>query len=233
MGNGPSADAGAHDAEADQVRLPYDALVKIVMAGPERSGKSALLLRFTDDRWSGERYDPTIGVEFGSRTIEVPPEYVEPPQGDSTEGNTDKPRKIKMQIWDTAGQRSFRSITRSYYRGSNGLILVYDPTSREHFDELRELYEDATKAVEEDEGPVEGGKLKAILVAAKNDLTPDDAEGNDFVSPIEGAALASELDIPFIETSAKLGENVDEAFKLMLAQIFDVTPVLVKSALKT
>jgi Ras family len=72
-------------------------------------GKSCLLLQFTDKRFQ-PLHDLTIGVEFGARMINI----------DS--------RQIKLQIWDTAGQESFRSITRSYYRGAAGALLVYDIT---------------------------------------------------------------------------------------------------------
>ncbi|XP_058037435.1 ras-related protein Rab-2B isoform X3 [Ahaetulla prasina] len=73
-------------------------------------GKSCLLLQFTDKRFVAV-HDLTIGVEFGARMITI------------------ENKKIKLQIWDTAGQESFRSITRSYYRGTAGALLVYDITS--------------------------------------------------------------------------------------------------------
>ena len=87
-------------------------------------GKSCLLLQFTDKRFEPV-HDLTIGVEFGARMI----------------NKNDK--QIKLQIWDTAGQESFRSITRSYYRGATGALLVYDVTRRETFDHLQSWLEDA------------------------------------------------------------------------------------------
>ena len=76
-------------------------------------GKSCLLLQFTDKRFQ-HVHDLTIGVEFGSRMVTI------------------DDKQIKLQIWDTAGQESFRSITRSYYRGAAGALLVYDIIDARH-----------------------------------------------------------------------------------------------------
>lgn len=91
---------------------------------PAGVGKSCLLLQFTDKRFQPV-HDLTIGVEFGARMITI-------------DG-----KQIKLQIWDTAGQEAFRSITRSYYRGAAGALLVYDITRRETFNHLTTWLEDA------------------------------------------------------------------------------------------
>ena len=88
---------------------------KYIIVGDSSVGKSCLLLQFTDKRFK-LAHDLTIGVEFGSRLVAV-----------------DKNVNIKLQIWDTAGQESFRSITRSYYRGAICSLLVYDITRRASF----------------------------------------------------------------------------------------------------
>jgi len=97
---------------------------RYIIIGDTGVGKSCLLLQFTDKRFQPV-HDLTIGVEFGARLI-----------------NLDG-KQIKLQIWDTAGQESFRSITRSYYRGAAGALLVYDITRRETFDHLASWLEDA------------------------------------------------------------------------------------------
>ncbi|XP_053216733.1 ras-related protein Rab-2B isoform X2 [Podarcis raffonei] len=90
--------------------MSYAYLFKYVIIGDTGVGKSCLLLQFTDKRFTAV-HDLTIGVEFGARMVTI------------------DNKKIKLQIWDTAGQESFRSITRSYYRGAAGALLVYDITS--------------------------------------------------------------------------------------------------------
>merc|ERR1712118_348765 len=92
--------------------MSYAYLFKYIIIGDTGVGKSCLLLQFTDKRFRHD-HDLTIGVEFGARMVTI-------------DG-----KQIKLQIWDTAGQESFRSITRSYYRGAAGALLVYDITRRE------------------------------------------------------------------------------------------------------
>ncbi|XP_019322836.1 ras-related protein Rab-35 isoform X2 [Panthera pardus] len=92
----------------------YDHLFKLLIIGDSGVGKSSLLLRFADNTFSGS-YITTIGVDFKIRTVEINGE------------------KVKLQIWDTAGQERFRTITSTYYRGTHGVIVVYDVTSAESF----------------------------------------------------------------------------------------------------
>ena len=96
---------------------PSRYLFKYIIIGDTGVGKSCLLLQFTDKRFQPV-HDLTIGVEFGARMVTI-------------DG-----KQIKLQIWDTAGQESFRSITRSYYRGAAGALLVYDITRRETLNSL-------------------------------------------------------------------------------------------------
>ncbi|GAM23160.1 hypothetical protein SAMD00019534_063350 [Acytostelium subglobosum LB1] len=96
----------------------YDMLLKILVIGDSGVGKSCMLLRFADNRFT-DSYISTIGVDFCIRTIEL-------------DG-----KKIKLQIWDTAGQERFKTITTSYYRGAHGLIIVYDITSMDSFNSIK------------------------------------------------------------------------------------------------
>jgi Ras-related protein Rab-2A len=95
----------------------YSYLFKYIVIGDTSVGKSCLLLQFLEKKFKFD-HDTTIGVEFGSKIITV------------------KDKHIKLQIWDTAGQETFKSITRSYYRGSIGVILVYDITNRDSFNNI-------------------------------------------------------------------------------------------------
>eukprot|EP00301_Raphidiophrys_heterophryoidea_P003935 c11750_g1_i3.p1 GENE.c11750_g1_i3~~c11750_g1_i3.p1 ORF type:complete len:120 (-),score=25.24 c11750_g1_i3:87-446(-) len=91
-------------------------LVKYIIIGDSGVGKSCLLLRFTDKRFE-LTHNQTIGVDFGTRTISF--QHPQPHEGSVC---------VKLQVWDTAGQESFRSIARCYYRGAAGALLVYDIT---------------------------------------------------------------------------------------------------------
>jgi len=101
------------------MKRDYDYLFKLVLIGDSGVGKSCLLLRFADDNFT-DSYISTIGVDFRFRTITI-----------------DK-KTVKLQIWDTAGQERFRTITSAYYRGADGIIMVYDVTSSESFDHVEE-----------------------------------------------------------------------------------------------
>jgi len=157
-----------------------DVTFKILLIGDAGVGKSCMLLQFTDNKFQPV-HDLTIGVEFGARNITV-------------DGKT-----IKLQIWDTAGQESFRSITRSYYRGAAGALLVYDITRRDTFNHLTTWLEDARKHANEN--------MVIMLVGNKSDL-----ERRRAVTVEEGEQFAREHNLIFIETSAKTASNIEEAF---------------------
>ncbi|MQM19201.1 hypothetical protein Taro_052200, partial [Colocasia esculenta] len=167
--------------------MSYDYLFKFIIIGDTGVGKSCLLLQFTDKRFQPV-HDLTIGVEFGARMITV-------------DG-----RPIKLQIWDTAGQESFRSITRSYYRGAPGCLLVYDITRRETFNHLVEWLEDAKQHA--------NPNMTIMLVGNKCDLAHRRA-----VSREEGERFAKENGLIFLEVSAKTAQNVEEAFVITAAKI--------------
>ncbi|CAJ1991747.1 Rheb / Ras-related protein RAB2B [Leishmania donovani] len=162
---------------------------KYIIIGDSGVGKSCLLLQFTDKRFE-PLHDLTIGVEFGARLISI--------QGKS----------VKLQIWDTAGQESFRSITRSYYRGASGALLVYDVTRRDTFTHLQSWLEDAKANA--------NTALVIMLIGNKCDL-----ESKRQVSREEGEAFARCNGLMFMETSAKTSQNVDDAFLQTAALIYD------------
>lgn len=132
------------------------------------------------------------GVEFGSRIVNV------------------GKKSVKLQVWDTAGQERFRSVTRSYYRGAAGALLVYDTTSRDSFNALTNWLNDARTLA--------NSNICILLVGNKKDL--DEARQIDF---LEASTFAQENELIFLEASAKTGENVEEAFlkcsKTILAKI--------------
>ena len=166
----------------------YDFIFKVLLLGNSDVGKSSLLLWFVDSVWN-ESFVPTIGVDFKVKTIEI---------GD---------KKVKMQIWDTAGQERFRNVVSTYFRGSNGILLIYDITSRDSFKNLESWLIEIEKHASDN--------VLKILIGNKNDL-----ENDRVISVEEGQNFANRNGMQFIETSAKMDTNVSEAFqtlgKLML-----------------
>ncbi|CAD8165617.1 unnamed protein product [Paramecium octaurelia] len=169
--------------------MSYSYLFKFILIGDTGVGKSCLLLQFIDKRFR-QKHEVTIGVEFGARMIEF-------------DG-----QNIKLQIWDTAGQESFRSITRSYYRSAAGAIIVYDITKRETFENISRWLEEA----KQNGNP----KLTFTLVGNKSDL-----EADRQVSFEEGQEFARNNGIDFVEVSAKTANNVEEVFLKTAQQILE------------
>eukprot|EP00922_Rhytidocystis_sp_ex-Travisia-forbesii_P038040 GHVS01056656.1.p1 GENE.GHVS01056656.1~~GHVS01056656.1.p1 ORF type:complete len:203 (+),score=12.36 GHVS01056656.1:178-786(+) len=165
----------------------YDYLYKLLLIGDSGVGKSCLLLRFADDTYT-ESYISTIGVDFKIRTIELDGKIV------------------KLQIWDTAGQERFRTITSSYYRGAHGIIIVYDVTDKESFNNVKTWMQEIDRYAVDN--------VNKLLVGNKCDLG-----SKKVVSYNQGKELADSFHMPFIETSAKNAHNVEQAFQMMASEI--------------
>ena len=156
--------------------------IKILMIGDSGVGKSSILLRFTEDVFDDD-LSCTIGVDCKSEKIRVGDEF------------------LNLQIWDTAGQEKFRSLTSSYYRGTNAVILVYDVTQRLTFDHLDEWLRELLMYSSRDE-------LVMLLVGNKIDCDEQRALTRD-----EGAGWARKHGMMFMETSAKTKVGVQQAFQ--------------------
>lgn len=163
----------------------YDYLFKLLIIGDAGVGKSSLLLRFADDTFT-TAYINTIGVDFKIRTIEY------------------NGQKIKLQIWDTAGQERFRTITATYYRGTHGVIVVYDVTDKDSFDNVRRWMTEIDNNCDT-QSP--DSNVNRVLVGNKCDLVHDIA-----VQREEAEAFAAGLKVPHFWTSAKSNSDVEEMF---------------------
>ena len=166
-------------------RREYDHLFKVVLIGDSGVGKSCLLLRFADDTFT-ESFISTIGVDFRFRTLDI-------------DG-----KLVKLQIWDTAGQERFRTITSAYYRGADGIIMVYDKTSRKSFDNVDEWIGEVDKYANDN--------TVKILLGNKCDL-------EEVVSEKEGQHKSEKLGLIQMDTSSKSAQNVDLAFEKLAAEM--------------
>ncbi len=158
----------------------YNYLFKYIIIGDPSVGKSNLLMKFAHNKFTDE-YQATIGVEFGAKNI------------------TFNNQIYRIQIWDTAGQENFRSITRAYYKNSVCAMVVYDITNRDSFEHIVNWIQDIR-----DQSPK---TVLIVLVGNKIDL-----EDKRVVSYDEGSEFAIKNGIIFEETSAKTGQGIEEIF---------------------
>ncbi|KAL7612733.1 hypothetical protein Lser_V15G05349 [Lactuca serriola] len=174
----------------------YDLSFKILLIGDSGVGKSSLLVSFVSN--SLEDISPTIGVDFKIKQLTV--------------GG----KRLKLTIWDTAGQERFRTLTSSYYRGAQGIILVYDVTRRDTFTSLLDIWAKEVERYSTNQDCVK------MLIGNKVDKGLE-----RFVSKEEGVALAKELGCLFYECSATTLENVHKCFEEIALKIMEV-PSLVE-----
>jgi Ras-related protein Rab-1A len=162
---------------------------KILLLGDSSVGKTCFLLRYVEDTFT-ENFISTIGVDFKTKIINNPDGV------------------IKLQIWDTAGQDRFRSITRNYFRGSNGIMLIYDITNKSSFNSIKNWMGQIKDYL--------GESANIVLVGNKLDL-----EMHRKVSTEEGIRLGTDFNIKFYETSVKSNINVNEAFECLTKEMIN------------
>ncbi|GJN90506.1 hypothetical protein Rhopal_003517-T1 [Rhodotorula paludigena] len=168
----------------------YDYLLKMILIGDSGVGKSCLLYHFLNDR----------SVEFASTLMRLPSSL--PPSSTMSGVPASSSKTLKVQCWDSAGQERFRSVTRNYYRGACGAVVVYDITSRRSFESLQSWLSDARALASPD--------LEVVIVGNKVDQ-----EDERQVPYLEASRWAQEHGALFVETSSKTGENVEQPFILL------------------
>lgn len=182
---------------SSQPRGAYDHLLKLLLIGDAGVGKSSMLLRFTDSTFD-ENLGSTIGVDFKVKVVDV------------------DEKRVKLTLWDTAGQERFRTLTSSYYRGAQGVILVYDVTRRETFENLQ-------RWLEEVETYTPANDVVKLLVGNKIDLDRQ-------VRRAEAEDWARDKGMLFLESSAKDDVGVHQAFDEVVAKVLD-NPVLLATTM--
>lgn len=161
------------------------------MIGDAGVGKSSMLLRFTDDSFD-EHIQSTIGVDFKVKHVEA------------------NDKRVKVTIWDTAGQERFRTLTSSYYRGAQGVILVYDVTRRDSFENLDQWLREVKLYT-----PNNGEGVVKLLVGNKIDME------KRVVHREEAEEWARSQGMLFLEASAKTKLGIRQCFMEVVQKILE------------
>ena len=161
---------------------------KVLLLGDTTVGKTCFLMKYTDKTFQ-DIHMATIGLDYRLKSMKLK-----------------SGKNIKLQIWDTAGQDRFRAITKNYYKGSHGIILIYDVTNVQTFENVKQWVSQIREEAAQN--------VIIYLVANKIDM-----EEERKVNKEEGEKLAEELGFPFVETSAKSGININETFEDLVERI--------------
>ena len=160
---------------------------KILTIGESGVGKTCVLRRFVENKFL-KNHLATIGIDFKTKTLNI------------------NNQEIKLKIWDTAGQERFRNITTQYYKGADGIVLVYDVTEESSYDKIRDWMEQILYNTQRDD-------IGLVLLGNKCDMEPRT------VTEEQGNKMAEELKISYFETSALNGQGIKEAFEQLTRDI--------------
>ena len=165
-------------------------IIKILTLGDQSVGKSSIVLRYSDNKFS-DTFLSTIGVDSKRKIIKI------------------KGEKVKVSIWDTAGQEKFQNIVKQYYNGANGILLIFDITNKKSFNKIDFWYNDLINRIKKDE-------IIIYLVGNKVDL-----EENRQITIEEAEKYANDKNIPYFEVSAKSGDGIKKLFDDITNDIMD------------
>ena len=168
-------------------------LYKILLLGDSTVGKTCFLLRYMEDSFI-DLHMATIGLDYRLKTMIL-----------------EDQKKVKVQLWDTAGQDKFRAITRNYYKGASGIILIFDVTNNKSFENIKKWMNEIKEEISE--------KVSIVLIGNKIDNTAERK-----ISKEQGEKLAKDYEVAFFETSAKTGEGVNESVLYLVQKIVETDP---------
>ena len=163
-------------------------IYKVLLLGDSTVGKTCILMRYKDKLFQ-PIHSPTLGLDYGLVEMKLK-----------------NGKNIKLQIWDTAGQDRFKAITKNYYKGANGVILIYDITSIQTYENIKNWVSQVREEASDN--------IVVYIVANKIDM-----EEERKVPTEDGQKLADSLGYPFLEVSAKSGENVSKIFENIVEDI--------------
>ena len=162
-------------------------IFKILTIGESGVGKTCILRRFVEDKFL-KNHLATIGIDFKTKTLNI------------------NNQEIKLKIWDTAGQERFRNITTQYYKGADGIVLVYDVTDEASYEKIKDWMDQILSNTQQEE-------IGLVLLGNKCDMEPRN------VTEDQGKKMAEDLKISYFETSALTGQGIKEAFEQLTRDI--------------
>ena len=164
-----------------------DLQYKFLFLGETSVGKTSILLRYTDDSFNS--FLPTVGVDVKYKYIKY------------------EDKKIRLDIWDTAGQERFKNIAKNYFRGANGIVLVFDISNKESLKKLKYWIKDCIPNIDPE----------AELVIAENKI---DLESERVISKESIKEFGEKNNIEIFPTSAKTGEGIENVFSYLISKLF-------------
>lgn len=183
----------ATDRDQQLQNTDYDYLIKFLALGDSGVGKTSFLFQYTDGSFES-KFVTTVGIDFREKRVNYRPQGID----------SGRAQRIHLQLWDTAGQERFRSLTTAFFRDAMGFLLVFDLTNEQSFLNIRNWL-DQLKQHSYCETP------DIVLCGNKVDL-----EAMRVVTEERAKQTADTYGLPYVETSAATGHNVDHAVKLLL-----------------
>ena len=165
-----------------------EAVYKVLLLGDSTVGKTCFLVQFAEKIFN-EQHITTVGLDYRLKEMKLK-----------------SGKSVKLQIWDTAGQDRFRAITKNYYKGANGIIVIYDVTNIKSYENVKTWISQIR----------ESASANVIVYIVGNKI---DKKEERKVSEEDGKKLADEYGFPFVETSAKDGININETFEDLVEKI--------------
>ena len=169
--------------------MSYDEKCQLLVIGDSMVGKTSLLFRFTNGTFDAH-YLATVGLD------------------NFTKDEIIKNKKVRIKIWDTAGQEKFQSLTKGFFRNAQGIMIVFDVSNIETYDNIKYW----AQSIKTHLGS-EIEKIPVIIIGNKKDLKERKIIKNDAEN------YSTELGYPYFETSAKTGENVDNTIKYLVLEV--------------
>ena len=161
---------------------------KIILLGDQSVGKTSIIVRFCDDDYNGDGI-ATVGIDAKTKYLKR------------------NGKKIELKIWDTAGQEKFRSIAKNYYKGVDGILLVFDKSKKKTYNNIRKWYNEIKQSVDIEQ-------VAIIIVGNKSDIKESEVD-----METANELFTNQNNLQYFETSAKLNTNISETFGTLIDEM--------------